>query len=442
MKNLASNKTRDCMLPRLAANTSMHCMQFYLDQTYFNRFPNFLAFLLWIVFLFSPATIKAENDNQLLTGTINLSHSSAYASHDDFGYENEDQRIPSQSLQSLRLIAEGVYKNHIEYDVQFLSVNSHSNRTLSAANTANIYRIKSLREYTINETSDNETSLWYQELDRASIKVEYENYRFSAGRQPISWGTGRFWQPLDVFGAFNATELDRDYKPGIDLLTVDYFLNDFSSLSLVYVFSPWNTNEVYDSQAMFYQRQFGLSSNFSFLLGNIQDNKTIGTAVETDWHGAGLRFEASVFETPEFDSLKTFWITGLDYQFSNDIFFSLEYYYHSAGTNDSENVEAVMDRKLYLSGLQKHISRHLLGLTLQKNVTPLLNMNYFLLAANMDNKISMLHQITGILSVSNESDLWLTLLLGTGEGINDQDAMQSEFGHIPVGASIKFRMYF
>ena len=44
-------------------------------------------------------------------------------------------------------------------------------------------------------------------------------FRFAGltiGRQAVSFGKAHFWNPLDVFLAFDPFQFDRDYKPGVD----------------------------------------------------------------------------------------------------------------------------------------------------------------------------------------------------------------------------------
>ena len=37
----------------------------------------------------------------------------------------------------------------------------------------------------------------------------------------MSWGNGLVFQPMDLFNPFTPTAVDRDYKPGNDLLLVE-----------------------------------------------------------------------------------------------------------------------------------------------------------------------------------------------------------------------------
>ena len=90
---------------------------------------------------------------------------------------------------------------------------------------------------------------------------------FSVGRQAIDFGSGRFWQPLNVFGSFTPTDLDTDFKPGIDAARLDWFTSDFSSLSAVYAFSPKDNTTISTGKttnsALHYRSQVGEQSEYA-----------------------------------------------------------------------------------------------------------------------------------------------------------------------------------
>ncbi len=46
------------------------------------------------------------------------------------------------------------------------------------------------------------------------------------------------------------------------------------------------------------------------------------------------------------------------------------------------------------------------------------------------------------MSLSDKSELRLSLLLTSGEKLDDGGIPQSEFGHIPSDATLKYKLYF
>ena len=68
------------------------------------------------------------------------------------------------------------------------------------------------------------------------LAVEYRDPRFAItlGRQALSWGSGHVFQPMDLFNPFAPTAVDRDYKPGDDILLIERAFAH-SALQLLYV---------------------------------------------------------------------------------------------------------------------------------------------------------------------------------------------------------------
>ena len=53
------------------------------------------------------------------------------------------------------------------------------------------------------------------------------------GRQPISFGRGVVWSPMDLIGTFTLTEVDTEYKPGADAVRVNLTTSERTSLTVV-----------------------------------------------------------------------------------------------------------------------------------------------------------------------------------------------------------------
>ena len=378
-----------------------------------------------------------------LGGVLTLSNTTSYPVLDQLYYKNKSERLISENSQQLRLISEGEISPIISYEFHVTSTNRHINIQQQNLQTKNIYRVKSLQHNTIDESGISNTNRWSQEIDRLALSAEFSQLRINAGRQPISWGSGRFWQPLDVFGAFSAIDIEREFKPGIDLIALDYYPSHFSNLTLLYTFSPSDDPQLADSQGLRYQTQIGEQSAISLMLANITDNLVLGGSFETDWIEAGWRFEGIIFEEFDSSNIEGFFIVGVDYQLKNETLIAAEYYYNSSGASTTQEVGKQFTSPLVLFGLQKQLSSQLFGLSLQNTLSPLVTANYTLLTAySNDSEISTLHQLAGIISLSNESELRLTLLLTSGEKLSDTGSPQSEFGHIPIAGGLKYKYYF
>ena len=58
-------------------------------------------------------------------------------------------------------------------------------------------------------------------FDRLAVEYRDEHLAVTVGRQAVSWGSGRVFQPMDLFNPFAPTAVDRDYKPGDDIVLIE-----------------------------------------------------------------------------------------------------------------------------------------------------------------------------------------------------------------------------
>ncbi|MEZ4238354.1 MAG: hypothetical protein R3F59_19825 [Myxococcota bacterium] len=60
-------------------------------------------------------------------------------------------------------------------------------------------------------------------VDRLWVAYAPEGAEVTLGRQPITFGTGLVFTPMDVVNPFFVATIDTEYKPGVDALRVDVF---------------------------------------------------------------------------------------------------------------------------------------------------------------------------------------------------------------------------
>jgi len=80
-------------------------------------------------------------------------------------------------------------------------------------------------------------------FDRLAAEYRGERWGVAVGRRAVSWGSGIVFQPLDLFTPFAPTTVDRDYKPGEDVILVDRLFAGGSDVQLLGVFRRDETGE-------------------------------------------------------------------------------------------------------------------------------------------------------------------------------------------------------
>ncbi|MBN2572033.1 MAG: hypothetical protein JXA68_07895 [Ignavibacteriales bacterium] len=205
-------------------------------------------------------------------------------------------------------------------------------------------------------------------IDRLYFHQEFDYGELRIGRQRISWGTGRIWNPNDLFNPINPASFYKIEKDGADVASFKLFLGDFSDLH--FVFNPQERFKE-SNYAVRYRTNF-LEFDFS-LMGGKFDSQIIGGM---DFAGnlldAGFRGEF-VFSGSGDDSFTYFVksILGIDYQFTPELYALIEYYYNGQGVTDKSSYQF---NKL-ITGEILNLNQNYLFEMVSYLITPLLNIS-------------------------------------------------------------------
>ncbi len=82
---------------------------------------------------------------------------------------------------------------------------------------------------------DGDESALLHRLDRLWIGHSSEKTVFRLGRQALSWGNGLFYAPMDLVNPFDPAAVDTEYKPGDDMLYVQYLKDSGADIQGAYV---------------------------------------------------------------------------------------------------------------------------------------------------------------------------------------------------------------
>lgn len=158
------------------------------------------------------------------------------------------------------------------------------------------------------------------------------------GRQRISWGTGRVWNPTDVFNPINPANFGKIEKDGADAASMKFYLGQLTDLQLVY-------NAEYHFKYSNYAARFHtniLSYDFSIMSGFVDKRLVNGGDFAGDISGAGIRGEALVSsDITDHGGYFVKWILGADYQFTDKLYGMLEYYHNGQGSLDRSNYDLI-----------------------------------------------------------------------------------------------------
>jgi len=165
-------------------------------------------------------------------------------------------------------------------------------------------------------------------IDRLYLKQITDILDLTVGRQRISWGTGRVWNPTDLFNPINPTSFAKVEKDGVDAILAKFILGNFTDLSVV--MNPRDKWEGSNFGARFRSNIDGF--DVSLMGGSFDKRRVLGIDFAGSILDAGIRGEAIVSRidrTGESSFVK--YILGVDNQFTEEFYALAEYHYNGQG---------------------------------------------------------------------------------------------------------------
>ena len=221
-------------------------------------------------------------------------------------------------------------------------------------------------------------------LDRISVGFTGDKTVVRFGRQAISWGNGLLFTPMDIFNPFNPTAVDKEYKPGDDMIYAQYLQENGNDLQVVGVVrrDPENGEIKQDvsSAALKYHGFWG-SNEYDLMLAEHYGQSVLGAGISTGVGGAVLRGDLVWHDT---DSGSVYsGVAGVSYSGvlgGHNWTGFLEYYYNGFGLPDGLYSPArILGIRELVSRLSRgelfNIGRHYLGTSVLLELTPLININ-------------------------------------------------------------------
>ncbi len=84
--------------------------------------------------------------------------------------------------------------------------------------------------FSLEQPEDAPTLILESNVDWLYASYTFDSVTATVGRQPVTFGRGTIWHPSDVISAFSLTEVDTEYKPGVDAARIDVALGDRTNL--------------------------------------------------------------------------------------------------------------------------------------------------------------------------------------------------------------------
>ncbi|MBL8956336.1 MAG: hypothetical protein JNK82_36520 [Myxococcaceae bacterium] len=203
------------------------------------------------------------------------------------------------------------------------------------------------------------TSVLTQNLDRLAMKFALPFGDLTIGRQVLSWGTGRFFNPTDVLSPFPPTVIDREVRRGFDAVRLAIALGETTQLDLLWL--PQLVAEEHGGVARFQTNVLGW--DFSISAGKYVRDFVVGFDLVGDVGPVNVHAEgAYTIEWLKAGAVGEHFfrgVAGADWRPHEVVMLTLEYSYNGYGTTDPSRyvqvLTSVRARRGEVFGAGKHV---------------------------------------------------------------------------------------
>lgn len=292
-------------------------------------------------------------------------------------------------------------------------------------------------DWTVHEAG---SLLWRHELDRLNVRFSLQTADVVIGRQAISWGVGRFWNPFDLFVAFSPVEIDREFKTGVDAASIKIPLGSAAQIETVY--AAFDDDLRRQAAALRGQVTVG-QFDLGMMGGKFFRDVVVGPFFDGEVGGVGVRGEWTFTHNTDDESRerRTFFrgIGGIDYRFTNGLYALLEYYYNGFGEEDAKDYLQRFGSERLARGDIYNVGQHYLGAALEYEPHPLVKTSLSAMW-NLRDQSALVGPLC-VISLSDEADLRTGAYFPLGTGFVGR-RVQTEFGLYPQVYYLELRMYF
>ncbi len=297
---------------------------------------------------------------------------------------------------------------------------------------------------------DEDTFLYRHEIDRAFVALHPQWGEVTLGRQAIGLGRGVLFSAIDMFSPFSPTEVDREWRRGVDALRVEYRTTDTSSLELLFVADEqWK-----DSALLGRVRGYLGDWDGALLFGKRAEDEMLGGALSAILGDAEAHLELAVFHTPEEhpdggllgeDTLIPKAVLGASYTFDvgNGLTLLGEYHYSGFGLENVEDALTYLQRdafqRRFLRGDSQILGRHAVAVQCTYPFNEIWTASALFLQSPADG--SGIFSPAVLWDFAQNASLRMNAFLPWGPDPR-RGRLQSEYGASPMSLFLQLSFYF
>ncbi len=290
-------------------------------------------------------------------------------------------------------------------------------------------------------------------MDRLLLKAGLPGVDLTLGRQPVSFGAGLFFTPMDLVNPFTPATIDTEYKPGVDAFRADAYLGMARLTAAVAYVEPdatllehLDTDEPLGdalAAALYGQATLGVT-DLSLFLGQIHGDSVLGLGAAGSIGPVGLHGEGTV-TLPADDGEDPFVraVLGAMVVPVEDLSLTGEVYLQTLGADDPADYLSQLGGERYLRGEVWAAGRYYGALSVGYQLTPLIGSSVAVIANLTDPSMLLSPGLSW--SVSDNADVLAGAYVGLGERPELEGftfTTNSELGLYPAAGFLQMRSYF
>lgn len=296
---------------------------------------------------------------------------------------------------------------------------------------------------------DGATAAVQGRTDRLMLRAALPGVDVTLGRQPVSFGTGLFFAPMDLVNPFFPTTIDTEYKPGVDAARVDGYIG-MSRLTAVAAYAGQGGElEGLEDLNLATNAQVTVGiTDINLFYGAIRADHVFGVGTASSVGPVGIHGDATL-TLPDSDDEDPFArvVLGADGRPGEKIFLSGELYLQTLGTDDPTAYLDQLAGDRYARGELWTVGRYYAAISMAYELMPLVNLSGAVIANVADPSAFISPGISW--SISDNADAVAGAYVGVGErpeidtsGFVPAITTRSEFGLYPATAFLQLRSYF
>lgn len=364
-----------------------------------------------------------------------------------FGYDNPalfgTHDVDLVSATALRLVLKGNLSEWLTWEAH--PVQSLDYASLAAVSRSDFlrYRVDTAR-WRWSDGKDYSADLF---LDRLYLRMSFPGADLTIGRQAVSFGETYFWNPMDIFLPFDARQVDRDYKQGVDAVRLDVPLGQFAGACLVGALGRESADDgiAWGGSALIanvFVNRWGWQ--WSAEGGKVYGGYLAGIGASGEAGSIAVRGSATYTLVDRDDPSPgastgdhVDAVLGMGRAFDNSLTVALEYYFNRSAMSDDLNAAWLS----VAGGDSTQTSRHLLGFLVGYDLMADIKGSAILLHSFSDGSSGLQPWLT--ISAGEELELIFGGFIAMGRRPDHETlAPRSEFGTFPSAAYIELKYYF